>query len=221
MCISDFSVLVPYWKSMDVWMGSSWNAAHLALIQVFPHISESAFCAAFCAEVHGHTQTQLRGSISPWYKSKKKTSCKNTLLIHSHLWLVERSPLPLAVWWRLMGAVGQSLPLQICSNHQQQYPSHIQFTQPRNKKTLSIITIRLFKAILPRAKHLMLLINYSPPFDLSYHLPDVREQPVPKILSRLNGQLGGQVINGAHENAIPFHAAQTNQIKYQFKNYIL
>lgn len=154
-------------------------------------------------------------------QKKKKKSCKNTLLIHSHLWLVERSLLPLAVWWRLMGAVGQSLPLQICSNNQQQPPPHIKFNQPRNKKTLSIITIPVFKAILPRAKHLMLLVNYSPPCVLSYHLPDVREQPVPKILSRLNRQLGGQVINGAHENAITFHTAQTNQIKYQFKNYTL
>ncbi len=63
----------------------------------------------------------------------------------------------------------------------------------------------------------MLLVNYSPPCVLSYHLPDVREQPVPKILSRLNGQLGGQVINGAHENAIPFHTAQTNQFSISLK----
>lgn len=93
---------------------------------------------------------------------------------------------------------------------------HIKFNQPRKKKSLSIIAILLFKALLSRAKHLMLLVHYSPPCVISYHLPDVREQPVPKILSCLNGHLGRQVIDGAHENAITFHTAQKNQ--RMFKN---
>lgn len=71
--------------------------------------------------------------------------------------------------------------------------------------------------ILSRAK---LLGNYSPPCVISYHLPDVREQPVTKILSRLNRQLGRKIIDGAHENAVTFHAAEIHANQRRFKKYI-
>lgn len=44
---------------------------------------------------------------------------------------------------------------------------------------------------------------------MSYHLPDVREQPVSKVLCGFDGQLSGQVVNGAHEDPVALHTART------------
>lgn len=52
---------------------------------------------------------------------------------------------------------------------------------------------------------------YLPKIAKSYHFPNVGEYAITKILSRLNGKLGRQVINGAHENAISFHTTKSRE----------
>lgn len=49
------------------------------------------------------------------------------------------------------------------------------------------------------------MVQYLPQSASSYHFPNVGEQACAKIFSSLNGKLGRQVINRAHENAISFH----------------
>lgn len=43
----------------------------------------------------------------------------------------------------------------------------------------------------------------------SYHLPDVGEESVSKILSGFNGELRGKVVNGAHEDPVSLDTAGT------------
>lgn len=52
----------------------------------------------------------------------------------------------------------------------------------------------------------------------SYHLPDVGEETVTKILCGFDWQLSRKVVNGAHENPVSLHAAgTTNKTKSNVK----
>lgn len=52
----------------------------------------------------------------------------------------------------------------------------------------------------------------------SYHLPDVGEETVTKILCGFYWQLSRKVVNGAHENPVSLHAAgTTNKTKSNVK----
>lgn len=42
-----------------------------------------------------------------------------------------------------------------------------------------------------------------------YHLPDVGEESVAKVLRGFDGELSGKVVDGAHEDPVPLHAAGT------------
>lgn len=44
---------------------------------------------------------------------------------------------------------------------------------------------------------------------MTYHLPDVGEEPVSKVLSGFDGELSGKVVDGAHEDPVPLHTAGT------------
>lgn len=44
---------------------------------------------------------------------------------------------------------------------------------------------------------------------MSYHLPDVGEESVSKVLSGFNGELSRKVIDGAHEDSISLHTEMT------------
>lgn len=167
----------------------------------FFHTFLSAFNKILCRSSRlrtNTTQMKLCSMGQEQFRGKKRKICKNTLLTHLHLWLEERNPLPLAIWWRLMGAVGQRLLSQICSN------IHILNPQQGKNSLDQNHTGTCSKQSSPEQS--CWVITHHPV--ISYHLPNVREQPVTKILSRLNRQLGGQVIDGAHENAVTFHAAQ-------------
>ena len=54
---------------------------------------------------------------------------------------------------------------------------------------------------------------------MSYHLPNVGEEAIPEVLCGLDGQLGGQVVNGAHEDAISFNTETTEFELPSFNNF--
>lgn len=44
---------------------------------------------------------------------------------------------------------------------------------------------------------------------MSYHLPDVGEESVSKVLCSFNWKLSRKVVNGAHEDSISLHTDMT------------
>lgn len=111
---------------------------------------------------------------------------------HLHLWFEDWNPLPPMVCWHLRAA--------------------------DENTTLTLIQTNLAKpstSICPRWHWKKNTVGF-----LSYHLPNVREELISKVVRGFNGKLSRKIVNGAHENPVSFHTAG-EKTKHNFYCYRL